>query len=108
MCGAYDRVFKVSIPGKGRLVPDGSVVYLDPPYENRTKAGGNKGNFDRKRYYEWAEDLSERHVVIASEFVNPRGWEVLHNWGHTVVRHLNGKPKDGTEELLMRVSKKNT
>lgn len=92
-CFDFDRVF----------VPQGSIVYMDPPYEGRTRQ--HSGNaFDRNAYYEHCKKLSKRATVIASEFGNPMGWEVLHDWGDTVVRHLNAKPKDGTRELLMRVT----
>lgn len=86
-------------------IPKGSMVYLDPPYERRAKAGGKQA-FCRDTYYTWAEDLSEKCVVIATEFVNPRGWELLHDFGDTVVRHHSSKGKDGTRELLMRVHKR--
>ncbi len=88
----------------GVPIPDGSMVYLDPPYENRTKQS-SVTTFDRDHYYSWAEELSERCVVIATEFVNVRGWEVIHDFGDTVVRHHSSKGKDGTRELLMWVRK---
>lgn len=83
-------------------IPDGSLVYLDPPYVNRKKQS-NKTKFDPRAYYPWANKLAGRCTVIATEFLNPVGWQVLHNFGDTVVRHFHGKPRDGTQELLMRV-----
>jgi site-specific DNA-adenine methylase len=83
-------------------------VYLDPPYEGRThQYKGSKG-FDYDHFRNWAEALSKRCCVLTTEFVNPRGWEVLHNWGDTVVRHHSGGESDGTCELLMRVRSKST
>lgn len=85
-------------------IPDKSMVYLDPPYEARTRQS-HFGTFDKSHYLGWAEDLSVRSTVIATEFVAPPHWDILHNFGDTVVRHLNAKPKDGTTELLMKAQK---
>lgn len=79
----------------------GSLTYLDPPYVGRTPQSKVVPPFDREHFETYAEGLPGS--VISSEFINPRGWEVLHNWGDTVVRHLNAKAPDGTVELLMRV-----
>lgn len=83
-------------------IPDGSMVYLDPPYKNRAKQSNNNA-FNRDLYYIWARKLAMRCTVIATEFVNPYGWQVLYDYGDTVVRHWGGKGKDGTRELLLRV-----
>jgi DNA adenine methylase len=84
-------------------VPNGSMVYLDPPYEARTRQS-HFGVFNKAEYLRWAEGLAARSTVIATEFVAQPGWDVMHNYGDTVVRHLNAKPKDGTHELLMKVN----
>lgn len=84
--------------------PPRSLVYLDPPYEARTAQSKGNGHLDRDAYFEYAGRLSKSCTVIATEFVNQRGWPVLHNYGDTVVRHLNAKPRDGTVELLLRVT----
>lgn len=85
-------------------VPMNSIVYMDPPYVGRTKQRA-ENQFDHTKYVAHCEYLVKRRnsAVIATEFQNPAGWELLHDWGDTVVRHLNAKPKDGTRELLMRV-----
>lgn len=87
-------------------IPTGSVVYLDPPYMSRSVQSKVTSIDECEYYYEYAERAASRAaLVLASEFVNPMGWPVVHNWGDTVVRHYAGKPPDGTEELLMRVPK---
>lgn len=83
-------------------VPCESMVYLDPPYVKRTKQS-SVTSFDYEKYLEWAEDTSKVANVVASSFTNERGWPVIHDWGDTVVRHLNSKGADGTREILMRV-----
>lgn len=87
------------------VVPLGQLVYMDPPYEKRTKQS-SVTTFDRGLYYKWAVMQSKRATVLATEFVNPLDWPVLHDYGDTVVRHLNGKSSDGTHEFLLRVRSK--
>lgn len=83
------------------------VCYLDPPYDGRTKQSNVVGEFDIISHYNWAESLTEveDRLVVATDFGNPRRWKVVHNFGDTVVRHLNSKGRDGTEELLLLVTK---
>lgn len=80
---------------------DTALTYLDPPYVGRTPQSREVPPFDREHFVLYAESLPGS--VIASEFINDREWNVVHNWGDTVVRHLNAKPADGTSEVLMRV-----
>lgn len=82
-----------------------AVMYLDPPYSfGRTPQDRGNGCFDRAAFLEYARGAAVASaLVLTSEFVNDGGFEVVHNWGDTVVRHLNATPPDGTSELLMRV-----
>lgn len=84
--------------------PHRSMVYLDPPYNGRTAQSKN-GTLDRPGYFKYAEGLAKNNKVIATEFINERNWPVLFNYGDTVVRHLNARPRDGTVELLLQVTK---
>lgn len=86
-------------------VPERAVFYLDPPYQfGRTPQDKSNGSFCRSKFIEYAEAAATRaSLVLSSEFVNDAAWPVVHSWGDTVVRHKNGKPADGTVELLMRV-----
>ena len=83
-------------------VPDGAVVYLDPPYAARTRAHHTARGFDHDEFWRLASDLSERCSVYVSEFIAPEGWETAYAWGDTVSRHHNGGPSDGTNERLFR------
>jgi DNA adenine methylase len=83
-------------------IPDGAMVYLDPPYIGRTKRGSDVG-FNDADYEVWARDLSARCTVIATDFKHRTRWTILHDYGDTVVRHQNSKGSDGTSELLMLV-----
>ena len=82
-------------------IPDKAVVYLDPPYEGRTKAH-HFDNFDYKKFWQWVRELSKRCTVFTSCFNCPADFETVYEWGDTVVRHLNSKGTDGTCEKLVR------
>ena len=93
-CGDY-----ASVP-----VPDGAMVYLDPPYEGRTKQASHMEAIDVAAYVGYASSLSSRCVVMASQFGERPEWVTVHNWGDTVVRHRGSKGRDGTYETLQLVT----
>lgn len=82
-------------------IPSGAVVYLDPPYEGRTKAH-HFDTFNYTEFWQWTRELSERCVVFTSCFQCPDDFETVYEWGDTVIRHLNSKGTDGTNERLVR------
>lgn len=81
-------------------IPDGAVVYCDPPYEGRTKAH-HFDSFDYVKFWQWVRDLSQRCKVFVSCFDCPDDFYTVYEWGDTVVRHLNGKETDGTNERMV-------
>lgn len=88
-------------------IPDGAVVYCDPPYsggKSRTKAH-RFDDFDVDAYYGWVRDLSRRCVVVCTTFDPPEDFEVVYDWGDTVHRYTDGKNTseytDGTTEKLI-------
>lgn len=89
--GSYDNIW----------IPDNAVVYCDPPYEGRTKAHHFNG-FDYSQFWQWVRELSKRCVVFTSCFDCPNDFETVYEWGDTVVRHLNSRGSDGTNERLVR------
>ena len=82
-------------------IPSGAVVYLDPPYEGRTKAH-HFDKFDYNEFWGWVRELSKRCTVFTSCFDCPEDFETVYEWGDTVVRHLNSKGTDGTNERLVK------
>lgn len=80
----------------------GSVVYLDPPYADRTRAHHTSKGFNHADFWDRAKKLSEHSTVFVSEFIAPKGWAVVHSWGDTVVRHKISE-SDGTNECLFRL-----
>lgn len=83
-------------------IPATSVIYCDPPYQDRVNPHNYKGKFDHLVYWQWCRDkVAEGHILLATEFVVPDDFVVLHNFGDTVVRHYAGKGSDGTQEVLV-------
>lgn len=82
-------------------IPSGAVVYLDPPYQGRTKAH-HFDSFDYNEFWEWVRELSTRCTVFTSCFDCPDDFETVYEWGDTVVRHYASKGSDGTNERLVK------
>lgn len=66
-------------------VPDGSVVYCDPPYIDTTKY--TTGNFNHKEFWEYMRELSQRCTVFISEQTAPEDFEAI--WQQEVKRTLD-------------------
>lgn len=81
-------------------IPDGAVVYCDPPYEGRTKAH-HFDTFDYGMFWDWVRDLSTRCTVFTSCFEFPGDFREVYRWGDTVVRHNHGHGHDGTCERMV-------
>lgn len=89
-CGSYKEL----------SIPDGSVVYCDPPYQGRTKAHYFE-SFDYDGFWGWVRDLSTRCTVFTSCFEFPEDFREVYRWGDTVVRHNHGHGPDGTCERMV-------
>ena len=46
-------------------IPQGAIVYADPPYDNTT--GYSLGNFDSNEFWNYVRKLSETNIVLISE-----------------------------------------
>lgn len=54
-------------------IPDGAVVYCDPPYKGTKRYGNDKKQtFDHERFYEWC--LTRDFPVFVSEYQMPDGF----------------------------------
>ena len=57
-------------------IPDGAVVYCDPPYKGTGGYGKDKkASFDYERFYEWC--LSRDYPVFVSEYQMPDGFSEI-------------------------------
>ena len=67
-------------------LPDGCVIYADPPYRGRMQAYGLKEQFDSDAFWEWAKETSAGHDVYVSELEAPEGFQCI--WEKPVTRRL--------------------
>lgn len=79
----------------------GSVLYLDPPYEN-TANTYQTGNFDSEEFYNWAYKMSKRNTVVISSYeVNDERFEPVFEF-KTARSTLSAKGfGNRTEKLFM-------
>ena len=66
-------------------IPDGAVVYCDPPYANTT--GYTLGKFDTDEFYDYMRQLSKRCDVYISEESAPDDFECV--WSQELTRTLD-------------------
>lgn len=82
-------------------IPDGSVVYNDPPYAC-TKIYGyaNQPKMDYDHFWNWAREISKKNYVFISEQTAPDDFEVL--WQQEVKRTTNKTNDFKAVEKLFR------
>lgn len=85
-------------------VPQGSVLYLDPPYANTKRYA--TGRFDSAEFWSWAEEQSEAANVYVSEVAAPSGWSPV--WSAPVRQKLNmsGSPIVTRTEQLFTIERR--
>lgn len=67
-------------------IPDGSVVYADPPYANTTDYG-TKLKFDSDEFWEYMRKISKINTVFISEETAPDDFECV--WSKEFTRTLD-------------------
>ena len=81
-------------------IPDGAVVYADPPYIGTTRY--STGKFDSNAFWDYMRKLSKTHVVLISEESAPEDFTCI--WEKGVTRSIdvnkNNQPKK-TEKLFI-------
>lgn len=81
-------------------LPDGCVVYADPPYANTTKYCGRV--FDHDAFWDYMRTVSKSHVVFISEESAPKDFVAI--WEKQVRRTLNvevTQRQNATEKLFV-------
>ncbi len=61
------------------MIPEGAVVYCDPPYAGTTGYAGIP-DWDAAEFWVWATELSEWCTVLVSEYTAPEAWEAVWEW----------------------------
>lgn len=73
-------------------IPDGSVIYCDPPHAGTTQY---KDSFDHERFWRWVRYTSKKNKVFVSEFTAPDDFKCIWEQPRT-----NGLNKDKATEKL--------
>jgi DNA adenine methylase len=75
-------------------IPDNSIIYCDPPYENTTKY---KDSFNHKAFWEWCRVMSKKgHKVFVSEYNAPDDFDCI--WEMEVKSSLSTNGKSGSSK----------
>lgn len=81
-------------------LPEGCIIYADPPYNNTT--GYGKEKFDSKQFWEYARNVSQEHLMFISEQEAPDDFVAI--WEKPFTRTLD-RNKDNqfkvTEKLFV-------
>lgn len=71
-------------------LPDGCIIYADPPYHG-TKQIGNK-KFDSDSFWEYAREVSKTHLMFVSELSAPD--DFISIWHKEITRTLDVNKKN--------------
>lgn len=85
-------------------IPENSIVYCDPPYENTAKYNAVE-DFHHKDFWNWCNNLVEKgHKVFVSEYNAPNDWECV--WQREVNSSLtkNTGSKKAIEKLFTKTT----
>jgi len=82
-------------------IPDGSLVYCDPPYSNTT---GYRDKFNHDEFWEWVRDLSRICNVFVSEYVAPGDFECIFEESREcgLKQGINGKGHVRIEKIFKK------
>lgn len=76
------------------------LFYCDIPYKDTKKYGTSK-SFDYDRFWNWAEMMSERNIVLVSEHQAPSNWECI--WQQEVKRTIDNNKRVKAVEKLFEI-----
>lgn len=81
-------------------IPDNSIIYCDPPYQN-TKQYSTSKNFDYDKFWEWCREMTRKgHSVFISEYNAPNDFECV--WSKEVTNSMNSTITYKPTEKLFR------
>lgn len=79
-------------------IPEGSVIYCDPPYQSTTKYAHK---FDHLEFWEWCRKKSQYNELFVSEYAAPDDFVCIWEKGTTVSIHQKrGNSPAATERLF--------
>ncbi|SFO05736.1 DNA adenine methylase [Xenorhabdus japonica] len=80
-------------------IPNGAVVYCDPPYANTT---GYQRSFDSAEFWDWVRELSNRCTVFVSEYTAPDDFDCI--WSREITSGISGTKTTSIESLFVMKS----
>ena len=90
-CGDYKELYSDKVD---------CLFYCDIPYKG-TKQYGSSKNFDYDRFWNWAEKMSERNIVLVSEHEAPLEWKCI--WQQEVKRTIDNTKRVKAVEKLFEI-----
>lgn len=69
------------------ILPDGCVIYADPPYRNKMAAYGINEKFDSNEFWNYIRNISSNHDVFISELEAPSDFECI--WERQILRQID-------------------
>lgn len=90
LCARYDLL----------KIPEGSVVYCDPPYVGTT-LGYSVRDWDSEKFWNWVISTSNHSLVFVSEFKAPRGVEVFAEFPSKTDLRTTKRSQDTVEKLFV-------
>ena len=85
-------------------IPENSLIYCDPPYQNTTKYKRVE-SFNHSEFWQWAEEQAKNHIVFVSELNAPENWVEV--WSKNIIYtmpRLSKKNPTKTEKLFIHES----
>lgn len=75
--GRLDEVEFLQADYRKAPIPDGSVVYCDPPYEGTAKQRAWDERLDQKEFWDWARWMKEDRgcIIYVGTYDIPKGWK---------------------------------
>lgn len=90
-CGEYDDLY---------FGESDCLFYCDIPYKN-TKQYAYSKNFDYDRFWNWAEKMSRKNIVLVSEYNAPDSWVCI--WQKENIKTMNLKNNTKSVEKLFEI-----
>ena len=89
------------------IIPNNSVVYLDPPYkgtfdysENNSGAMKNTNLFNTEEFLDWAYEIGKKHPTFISEYnIEDDRFTLVDSWTKSCSASGNGTRRHTTEKL---------
>lgn len=75
------------------VIPDGAIVYCDPPYANTTKY---TSDFDSDTFWHWVRQVSQKAYVFVSEYQASNDFESI--WEKKLSSSLSANGKIGANK----------